>query len=77
MDKPNIRWDDVAGLELPVEGERSVRENVEQTQLERRADGRCEPFPGRCDRLVTERGGGGEVGLDCLDVPFDVHVTSV
>ena len=67
----------MAGLELPVECERGVGENVEQTQLERRADGRCEPFPGRGDRLVAESGGGCEVGLDRLNVTFDVHVTSV
>ena len=68
---------DVTGRELRVECQRRLRENVEEAELERRGDRGCEALARRRGRLVAERGGRREVGLDCLNVSVDVHVTSI
>ena len=61
--------------ELGVERQRGVREDVEEAELERCRDGGGEALARRGRRLVAERGGRREVGLDCVNVPVDVHVT--
>ena len=68
---------DVPRGELVVERQRRLGEDVEEPKLERRADGRGEALAGDGRSLVTECGGCREVGLDGLNVSFDVHVTSI
>ena len=68
---------DVPRRQLLVERERRLGEDVEEAELERGRDRRCEPLARRRGRLVTECGRGREVGLDRLNVSFDVHVTSI
>ena len=68
---------DVTRRQLGVERQRRLGEDVEEPQLERRLDRGRETLAGGGRRLVAERGGLGEVGLDGLHVTFDVHVTSI
>ena len=67
---------DVPRRELGVERERRLGEDVEEPELERRLDRRRETLARGRGRLVAERGSRREVGLDGLNVSFDVHVTS-
>jgi hypothetical protein len=68
---------DVPRRELLVERESRLGEDVEEAELEGGRDRRGESFARRRRGLVTERSRGREVGLDRLNVSFDVHVTSI
>ena len=65
---------DVPGGELRVECQRRLGEHVEEPQLERRRDGSGQALACRSRGVVAERRGCREIGLDCLNVPFDVQV---
>ena len=63
--------------QLGVQRQRRLGEDVEEPQLEGRLDRGSETLAGDGGRLVAEGGSLGEVGLDCLHVTFDVHVTTI
>ena len=63
--------------ELLVERECRLGEDVEEAELEGGRERRGESLARCCRGLVTERSRGREVGLDRLNVSFDVHVTSI
>ena len=74
---PREPYLDMPRGELGVERQRRLGENVEEPELERRSDRSREPLACHGGGLVAERSGCRKVGLDCLNVPFDVHVTSI
>ena len=59
--------------ELARDLERGLAEQVEEAEVEGRAEGLGQPARGLCGRVVAEAGGCGEVLLDRIDVAVELH----
>ena len=64
---------DASGAELAADLQRRLAEEVEEAEVERRAEGLDQPLGGLRSRLVADSGGVGEILLDRLDVAIELH----